>query len=128
MADLKVLVGQTVRLIAGVEQFSVKVYIETEEGGAYCFLHIQDCCESVSLADFELDDDLSGALILEANEFSSEPQGNHESEDESETWTFYRIDTTKGSLWMRWIGSSNGYYSEAVDFVDMNYEEDTWDY
>jgi len=84
------------------------------DGNIFRFYHIQDCCESVYLADIVGDlDDLLGAEILDAEEtIDSGSNGNYG----SYTWTFYRIQTTKGHLTIRFNGESNGYYSESVNY------------
>ena len=76
--------------------------------------HSQDCCECVYIEDIVGDlDDLVGTPLLLVEEVSSY-EGESKSE-ESETWTYYRFRTIKGSVDIRWYGSSNGYYSESVD-------------
>jgi hypothetical protein len=83
--------------------------------------HVQDCCESVSIEDIVGNlDDLVGTPLLLVEEVSNyEPEEKTVDEDEwhseSETWTYYRFRTIKGSVDIRWYGTSNGYYSESVD-------------
>lgn len=96
----------------GIEQYSDEIVIETDKGTLKMF-HAQDCCEHVTVEDFELDCDLTGAKIKRLLEIS---HGDPNAE-ESATWTFYRLETDKGDLWLRWIGESNGYYSETVTVV-----------
>jgi hypothetical protein len=79
------------------------------------FSHHQDCCEHVYIEDICGDlDDLIGAPLVEAEEVSNYDAGPLGEYDESYTWTFYRFRTRKGSVTVRWYGSSNGYYSESV--------------
>ena len=117
--ELTELVGKTIKSITGLEQASEEVRIFTECGQEYMFYHSQDCCECVELNDFEGEaEDLIGGIVLSAEAVEGE-----ESEPEytdSHTWTFYKIETSKGGLWMRWLGESNGHYSESVDFVWVN--------
>jgi hypothetical protein len=93
-----------------------------DDGKKFKFLHDQDCCESVDIVDIVGDlSDLEGSPIVEAEEVSnaddpSIPPTPEQQEYESQTWTFYRFSTVKGSVLVRWLGTSNGYYSEAVNF------------
>jgi len=116
------LVGKTIKEIKGLEKGSEEVRIFTECGQEYLFFHPQDCCESVDLNDYDgYADDLVGALIVSAEESSNSDEGERPCEySESWTWTFYKIETNKGGIWMRWLGESNGYYSESVDLVWVN--------
>jgi len=88
----------------------------------YVFFHSQDCCESVSINDIVGDlSDLVGETLLVAEEVSGEsPVGFEDEYHESVTWTFYKFATRKGYVDVRWLGESNGYYSESVD---LGYEK-----
>lgn len=83
--------------------------------------HQQDCCETVYIEDICGDlEDLVDSEILMAEESTGEPPHGRELDSwESETWTFYRFQSRKGCVDIRWCGSSNGYYSERVDLEVM---------
>lgn len=88
-------------------------------GGELILVHHQDCCERVVIEDFEGDiEDLVGHRLVSSEEVVNGPDDLHTGEEldygESTTWTFYRFRTTGGDLWVRWLGQSNGYYSERV--------------
>lgn len=65
--------------------------------------------------------DLAGSPILQANEVSStnDPALSPGEYTESYTWTFYTLATIKGYITLRWLGESNGFYSESVDFEEI---------
>jgi len=88
----------------------------------YVFFHAQDCCESVGINDIVGDlSDLVGEPLLVAEEVSGEsPVGFEDEYHESVTWTFYKFATRKGYVDVRWLGESNGYYSESVE---LGYEK-----
>ena len=83
---------------------------------SFVFFHQQDCCENVSIEDVCGDlQDLVGEPLLLAEEVSGEtPVDFNEMEHDSVTWTFYKFATRKGYVDVRWLGESNGYYSEGV--------------
>lgn len=88
-----------------------------DNGDKWAMFHDQDCCEEVYLEDIvgELDDLIGSPLLVAYVETSDDaPLNDYE---DSWTWTFYRFATIKGSVVLRWYGTSNGYYSESVDFM-----------
>lgn len=98
-----------------VYQDDSKFVITTKEGD-FKFHHEQDCCENVYIEDVVGDiNDLVGNPILLAEEVSSEDEPAPSKYTESFTWTFYKFATIKGYVDIRWLGESNGYYSESVD-------------
>lgn len=119
------LLGKTIIEISGKEGDD-EINIKCSDGSVYQMLHLQNCCESVSIESITGDlQDLVGTPILMAEKSSSEkdPEGYTPPKDEyyreSFTWTFYKLATIKGYVDIRWYGSSNGYYSESVDFVKI---------
>lgn len=89
------------------------------EGKNYTLFHSQDCCESVYVEDIigNIGDVLNNPILMAEEVSNKEEQENQPSSDDSFTWTFYKLGTVKGSTTIRWFGTSNGYYSESVDFA-----------
>lgn len=112
---LNELIGQT---LVEVDRELDALHFYTEGGKHYVFQHPQTCCEDVYIEDVIGDlNDLVGSPLVMAEEVTSRdhPDGfNLEYEPESCLWTFYKFATTKGYVDVRWFGSSNGNYSEAV--------------
>ncbi len=115
-ARFEELLGKT---LSGVEVSPDKDTVDFvgEDGQRWQLYHSQDCCETVEVAEVIGDlGDLVGAPILLAEEAESvkgEPPPEY---PDSWTWTFYKLSTIRGSVTLRWLGESNGYYSEGVDF------------
>lgn len=91
-----------------------------EDGKRFKFYHEQDCCESVIIEDVIGDlQDLVGSPITQAEEVSDDTFVDNITDSyDSHTWTFYKFTTNKGSVTVRWLGQSNGYYSESVYFCE----------
>lgn len=107
------LIGKTIISIDGMVKDSEEIIFTTKCGKKYKMYHHQDCCEYVYLEDVNGNvENLLNSEILRADVKT-------ECEDDeygSITYTFYTFATIKGYVDLRWNGSSNGYYSESVDF------------
>lgn len=109
------MLGQTMLSVQGAAGDSVMVFTSADK--VHEFYHEQDCCESVRIDDVCGDiQDLVGFPLLVAEEVSNKESTLKADDEESCTWTFYRFATKKGFVVVRWLGVSNGYYSESVSY------------
>lgn len=129
MADFSDMTGLTLKEIKTIEDCGdiLEIHFFTECGRTFKQLHIDNCCEWVSVEDICGDlDDLIGLPLLLCEEVQFDnmqtPEGVEPTNDESFTWTFYKLATNKGAVTIRWYGSSNGYYSESVSFMETTTE------
>lgn len=124
-SDISAMLGKTLVAVVGLDVSSDSITFSCSDGAEFVMYHSQDCCESVAINDVEGDiADLIGSplVICEEVESSNFPDPPGEYVD-SYTWTFYRIATVKGFVVVRWLGESNGYYSESVDFAKTKGEQ-----
>lgn len=119
--DISELAGKTITSINGLEEGSEEATFVCSDGTKYIMFHGQECCESVSIDDVCGGvEDLIGTPVLKAEEVSSDASDEmREDADCSATWTFYHIHTIKGTVTIKWYGTSNGYYSEKADFAKV---------
>jgi hypothetical protein len=132
--EINVLVGKTLTEV--ILDGDDEIIFTVDDGTKYKLYHRLDCCESVYIEDVSGDlTDLVGVPILVAEERSDDEyetkvkaereieiikkkakQPNYHYFERSETWTFYEFRTIKGSVTIRWYGTSSGYYSEKARF------------
>jgi len=114
------LIGKTIVEIDGLELDSDTVQLKCSDGTQFQMSYYDDCCAHCSVEDICGDPkDLLNSPIVKAEESTSDenPEGVKIPEyQDSFTWTFYHLSTVKGTVTLRWYGSSNGYYSESVTF------------
>jgi hypothetical protein len=115
-AQFSDLIGKTLVKIEGAVNGNDEITFVTSGGEVFKMYHSQDCCERVVIDDVVGDiADLIGTPIRNASEDTNSDDPKEEYE-ESFTWTFYNIYTSKGHVTIKWYGASNGFYSEGVDF------------
>ena len=98
-ANFDCMVGRTIVRIEGASSGSECITFTADNGDYFNLLHVQNCCESVSVEDICGDvEDLIGVPILMAEEAF---EAGDESDYGSSTWTFYKLATIKGSVTIR---------------------------
>lgn len=112
------MLGKTVASIDSAYAGAAEMQFNFSDGTWVRFYHQDDCCEHVRIEEIHGDvADLCGAPLLLVEEVNSDDQGPPNDPAESYTWTFYKFATIKGSVTVRWLGESNGCYSERVDML-----------
>lgn len=122
--DFYELVGKTVTNIEVDSYYDNDAIVFTcSDGSKYLMTHEQDCCELVFIESVTGNfDNLLNTPIIMAEDVSNlmDHEPALDMHDESYTWTFYKLATINGYVTIRWYGTSNGYYSERVDFVRID--------
>jgi len=121
--NFDILLGKTITCFI-ISKDKTHISISCSDGCEYVLYHEQDCCETVEIYDVcgDIEDILNSPILL-AEKVSSEnkPEDvNLEYEPDSSTWTFYKLSAINGSITLRWLGESSGYYSEEVSFAKKN--------
>ena len=94
-----------------------EIRFHTSCGRVFRMYHEQDCCEGVLIE--EIIGDLRDLLNTPVVSVTME-EGESKSDDVSyDQWTFYNFRTHKGTVTIRWYGTSNGYYSTSVSFAEV---------
>ena len=124
MTQFADLIGKTLTSI--VQRDNELITFICNDGEEYQMYHRNDCCESVSIDEVYGDyNDLLNIPILDAREETNgqfHPAGfKVDYQPDSFLWTFYILRTIKGSVTIRWYGTSNGYYSEGVNFEKVEF-------
>ena len=116
--EFSVLVGEVLDAV-DIDREENQILLTTRSGRKFLVYHEQDCCESVRIVSQDGSfDKLIGNPLIEARDFAVDT-GESESNYDSQTTTtlVFRVDDQ--TVISRWIGDSNGYYSEGVDIAEL---------
>lgn len=119
--DAATLKGETITKIE--QKGGDEIHFRTESGKMFRMFHYQDCCENVRIHDIKgnLQSLVGWPLRVAKEETSTEwPSDVPKPEyGESFTWTIYTFEALLEAVVIRWLGESNGYYSEAVQIEEL---------
>lgn len=112
------MLGKVITGYEGFEKGSDELTFDASNGKRFVFWYEPDCCGRCSIEDIvgDLRDLLNSPLVIAEEVTSYHDECDAPPNADSYTWTFYRFATIKGTVTVRWLGESNGYYSESVSF------------
>jgi hypothetical protein len=133
--SFETLKGKIISKIIGLEKGSEQIQFFCEDGTKYKLTYYDDCCAFCNIEDIcgDISDILGNPLLIAEEIINSDVptdiQFQREKENccyltDSEAWSFYKLSTIKGSVTIRWYGSSNGYYSETASFEEIKDEDE----
>ena len=111
------LVGEVLDAV-DIDREENQILLTTRSGRKFLVYHEQDCCEKVQIVGQDGSfDKLIGKPIVEARDIAVDT--TEEGIDDSQTTTtlVFRVDDQ--TVISRWVGDSNGYYSESVDIAEL---------
>lgn len=120
--EIKTVVGEVLAHIdiAFPANGAHEIRLETKSGRVFRIWHNQDCCEHVYIHGIDgAIHRILGKPIIEATH--TEVEKGEPVPQDPDFWTNttieFRVDGA--TLVTRWIGESNGYYGETVDFEEV---------
>ncbi|MGL5049135.1 MAG: DUF7448 domain-containing protein [Fusobacteriaceae bacterium] len=113
---IKYLINKTITKIEELDDWTL-LRIHIKEGGYLDFIHKQECCEAVWLEDgIEELERMIGQKVLNAySDYHDDLTQEELGSNMSASWTFYNIATKNTDACLRFVGTSNGNYSETVE-------------
>lgn len=118
--NIEQLKGKTLKSVDHKSNLDDELWFYTENKAVRLW-HRQDCCERVSIEDIVGDlNDLVGSPLLRAEVRTEDGESSYG----DLTYTYYEFATIKGSVSIRWYGSSNGYYSTRVSLAEYDVDEE----
>ena len=108
-------------IVDSIDDTGHEIVIKTQCDRTFVLYHDQDCCESVYIYDTKGNlNDLVGKQLKEVDWHYPELSDTDLDEPcDSYTLTDIVFITDDMTVISRWIGESNGYYSESVDLKEI---------
>jgi hypothetical protein len=112
-----VLVGEVLDAV-DIDREKDQILLTTRSGRQFLIHHEQDCCETVEIVGQDgCFIRLVGKPIVEAREIAIDTTKDDSYGTETTTTLIFRVDGE--TVISRWVGDSNGYYSESVDIAEL---------